>query len=593
MKQNTYFPLVSIIIPVYNGANYMREAIDSALAQTYKNIEIIVVNDGSKDNGKTEEIALSYGDQIHYFSKENGGCASALNVGIKNMKGEYFSWLSHDDLYYPSKIEHQINILNELDNKDTIIYGGYELIDEKSLSLRFIKPDEKYPKEKLNISLFALLRGLAYGCTLLIPTIYFQKIGLFDESLKHTQDYDLFFKIFRIATIHFDSQILVKCRQHPNQSSRIAPNQLEECEVLWMGFLKELTEQEMLTMGGGSIAAFLFDTINFLKYSTPYKKSEQLALEMANKYLNNTKVTVIIPLYNRINWTIEAIESVLIQTHQNFEVFVIDDGSTDDVSKLIETYKKDKRIQYFRRENKGVSSARNFGIEKATGEYIAFLDSDDLFMPDKIETQLRYMAENDKSFSHTSYQKVDEQLKYLSSEDSGTFSGQCFPQIINYCPIAVPTVMAKTSVFRQNLFPENIRNGEDFCVWISIASKNLIGGINKELSQVRITSTNTLSNPRKHAESLINTASYIISHPYLNKYSSLTVGLLSKAITKLKSLKEDVDVTRSDSSGIKKILLGFSNIPSLIRLAIYSIKYNGMHATISRISIWLKRSRSK
>ena len=150
MKQNTYFPLVSIIIPVYNGANYMREAIDSALAQTYKNIEIIVVNDGSKDNGKTEEIALSYGDQIHYFSKENGGCASALNVGIKNMKGEYFSWLSHDDLYYPSKIEHQINILNELDNKDTIIYGGYELIDEKSLSLRFIKPDEKYPKEKLN-----------------------------------------------------------------------------------------------------------------------------------------------------------------------------------------------------------------------------------------------------------------------------------------------------------------------------------------------------------------------------------------------------------------------------------------------------------
>lgn len=152
--------------------------------------------------------------------------------------------------------------------------------------------------------------------------------------------------------------------------------------------------------------------------------------------------------------------------------------------------------------------------------------------------------------------------------------------------------MAKTSVFRQNLFPENIRNGEDFCVWISIASKNLIGGINKELSQVRITSTNTLSNPKKHAESLINTASYIISHPYLNKYSSLTVGLLSKAITKLKSLKEDVDVTRSDSSGIKKILLGFSNIPSLIRLAIYSIKYNGMHATISRISIWLKRSRS-
>lgn len=591
MRQNVYSPLVSIIIPVYNGANYLKESIDSALAQTYKNIEVIVVNDGSKDNRKTEEIALSYGDQIRYFFKENGGCGSALNVGIKNMKGEYFSWLSHDDLYYPGKIEHQINILNKLDNKDTIIYGGYELIDEKSRSLRFIKPDDKYPKEKLDIPLFALLRGLAYGCTLLIPAIYFQKVGLFNESLKHTQDYDLFFKIFRVAKIHFDSQILVKCRQHSTQSSRVVPNNLEECEELWSRFLKELTEEEMLEMGGGSITVFLFDFVAFLKGYTPYRKSEQLALEMANKYLNNTKVSVIIPVYNRIDWTIEAIESVLAQTHQNFEVLVIDDGSTDDVSKLIETCRKDKRIKYFCRENKGVSSARNFGIKKATGEYIAFLDSDDLFMPDKIETQLRYMAENDLSFSHTSYQKVDEQLKYLSFEDSGTFSGQCFPQIINYCPIAVPTVMAKTSVFKQNLFPENIRNGEDFCVWISIASKNLIGGIDKELSQVRITITNTLSNPRKHAESLINTASYIISHPYLSKYSSLTVGLLLKAIIKLKSLKEDVNVTKNGSIGMKKIELGFSIIPSLFKLAIYSIKYDGMRATISKIKRLFEKHR--
>ena len=79
---NTYEPLVSIVIPVYNGANYMRQAIDSALAQTYGNIEIIVVNDGSTDGGETERIALSYGDRIRYFRKENGGCASALNYGI-------------------------------------------------------------------------------------------------------------------------------------------------------------------------------------------------------------------------------------------------------------------------------------------------------------------------------------------------------------------------------------------------------------------------------------------------------------------------------------------------------------------------------
>jgi hypothetical protein len=115
---NSITPKVSIIIPVYNGSNFLREAIDSALAQTYENIEILVINDGSKDNGKTEEIALSYGEKIHYFSKENGGVSSALNMAIKEMTGEYFSWLSHDDLYYEDKVKRQIETLLNLGEKN-------------------------------------------------------------------------------------------------------------------------------------------------------------------------------------------------------------------------------------------------------------------------------------------------------------------------------------------------------------------------------------------------------------------------------------------------------------------------------------------
>src|SRR5579862_6874144 len=103
--KDAFLPLVSIVIPVYNGANYLRAAINSALAQTYKNIEVIVVNDGSRDDGQTDAIAKEYGDRVRYFSKENGGCGSALNFGIANMRGDYFSWLSHDDTYLPRKIE--------------------------------------------------------------------------------------------------------------------------------------------------------------------------------------------------------------------------------------------------------------------------------------------------------------------------------------------------------------------------------------------------------------------------------------------------------------------------------------------------------
>ena len=118
---------VSIIIPVYNGEKYIKEAIESALNQTYTNIEIIVVNDGSKDN--TDEICKSYGNKIKYIKKENGGVATALNTGIKEAKGQYVAWLSHDDLYKENRIEKGMEVLSKLKDKNTIIFSNFELID--------------------------------------------------------------------------------------------------------------------------------------------------------------------------------------------------------------------------------------------------------------------------------------------------------------------------------------------------------------------------------------------------------------------------------------------------------------------------------
>jgi glycosyltransferase involved in cell wall biosynthesis len=97
-------PKVSIIIPVYNWSNYLSEAIESALAQTYKNIEILVINDWSNDNWASEKIALSFGDKINYIYKENGWVATALNLWIEKASWEYISWLSRDNLYYSNKI---------------------------------------------------------------------------------------------------------------------------------------------------------------------------------------------------------------------------------------------------------------------------------------------------------------------------------------------------------------------------------------------------------------------------------------------------------------------------------------------------------
>lgn len=218
-----YKPLVSIIIPVYNGANYMKEAIDSAINQTYENIEVIVVNDGSNDDGKTEEIAKSYAEKIRYVYKENGGVSSALNLGIKEMKGEYFSWLSHDDKYELDKIEKQITLLNKYDNqKNLIVLCGTQQIDKDSKNIstrmekRLMKEDQIINYERVLKSL--LNNGSFNGCALLIHKSIFKECGVFDENLRFCQDIFLWIKIFlKHYNLIYSNDKLVYSRIHDKQ----------------------------------------------------------------------------------------------------------------------------------------------------------------------------------------------------------------------------------------------------------------------------------------------------------------------------------------------------------------------------------------
>lgn len=211
-------PLVSIIIPVYNGATYMREAIESALAQTYPNIEVIVVNDGSADEGKSEKIALSYGDQVRYISKTNGGVSSALNCGIKAMKGEYFSWLSHDDAYMPQKIEVQIKSLKKYSDDKIVSVCLTDTIDAQS---HIIKPASSRHTSGLiswkEATMYMTQNG-ANGCSLLIPKSAFDDAGLFDEQLRYCQDILMWWKICLSGYgLDFCNELGVHYRVHGKQ----------------------------------------------------------------------------------------------------------------------------------------------------------------------------------------------------------------------------------------------------------------------------------------------------------------------------------------------------------------------------------------
>lgn len=228
-----YSPKVSIVIPAYNASNYLAEAIESAMGQTYQNIEIIVVNDGSKDDGATDKLARSYGDKIIYISKENGGSSSALNAGIQAMSGEWFSWLSHDDLYYPQKLERQIAYLNSLATNHTaiennVVFAAAEAIDKNGIVIRKCRMRRARKKaaflERTTDNSHLICKPTEFvfhGCSGLLHKSVFEGVGMFDESLRLLNDYDMWFRIYSHGyRIHYLPEVLVQGRVHAKQVSR-------------------------------------------------------------------------------------------------------------------------------------------------------------------------------------------------------------------------------------------------------------------------------------------------------------------------------------------------------------------------------------
>ena len=177
-------------------------------------------------------------------------------------------------------------------------------------------------------------------------------------------------------------------------------------------------------------------------------------------------ISVIIPTYNRAQRLKKAIGSVLSQSHQEFELIVVDDGSDDNTAELIENYNAD--IVYIRQENRGPAAARNMGIEKARYNLLAFLDSDDWFAGNKLETQIEAMGQNPSCLiSHTNEiwyrngQILNQKLKHKKD------SGDIFARSLELCAVGMSTIMIHREIFeRYGLFDEGFPCCEDYEFWL-------------------------------------------------------------------------------------------------------------------------------
>lgn len=199
------------------------------------------------------------------------------------------------------------------------------------------------------------------------------------------------------------------------------------------------------------------------------------------------KVSIIMPAYNCAKYITESIASVTAQTYTNWELLIVDDASTDNTQQVVEELaKKDSRIKYIRLEkNSGAAVARNTAIEKADGRYMAFLDSDDLWYPEKLKKQLGFMQENGYSFTCTTYEWIDE-----TGKPTGKIKKPFKRADYNLClyygdPIGNSTVIYDAQALGKFFVPP-IRKRNDFAMWLQVLKKEkYIYGLREVLASYR------------------------------------------------------------------------------------------------------------
>ncbi|MBW3587396.1 MAG: glycosyltransferase, partial [Cyanobacteria bacterium 0813] len=394
MSMATSTPQVSVIIPAYNGDRYIAQAVESVLSQTYTNWEIIVVDDGSSD--RTHQVLQPYLDRIRYIYQENQGVAAARNRGIQESQGELIAFLDQDDFFLPDKLAAQVALFRSSDSLG-IVNSGWRLVNEQGETISDIRGWEYLPK--LDFKAW-IVQMPVLPSAMMFSRKWLELVGGFNSEFDSVDDADL---ILRLALLGCEAawlpQVTVCYRQHDKnvsiqkslQQANLfiklkqnlfnqpdLPQHIRELEnpafyeaLTWMAWHLYYTGypvaavdyyQKSFPYTPYSARKTVIDWINRLgaiakAYGFPLIMQSLRNLPQWQQLMSNilpkkaVRVSVIIPTYNCDCYILRAVESVLDQTYQDWEIIVVDDGSTDNTRQILEPYCD--LIQYVYQENQG------------------------------------------------------------------------------------------------------------------------------------------------------------------------------------------------------------------------------------------------
>ena len=416
---------VSIVVPVCNVEQYLRECLDSCINQTLREVEIICVNDGSTDGSL--DILKEYAaadDRVKVIDKDNAGYGHAMNIGMDMATGEYIGIVESDDFAELNMYEELYAIAKE--QELDLVKGDFNRFYGEKDNYRLEYNKTARSDENYNIVINPSENVLCFRFIMNTWSGIYNRNFLINKGIRHNetpgasfQDNGFWFKTFAEAEriMFVDKAYYMNRRDNPN-SSVYNPKKVycanEEYQYIrdYLYSNPELSEKFMYIFSQKRYHTYLF-TLNRIanefkkeyihSFSKDFKEAEEKGeLNQAfftkkewetlhwimrdpdeyyyNFYLKRIKISVILAVYNVAEFLPECIDSLLGQSFNDFEVICVDDGSTDNSYDILYEYSlKDSRVKVYHQENINAGAARNLGLSMAQGEYVIFLDSDDYF----------------------------------------------------------------------------------------------------------------------------------------------------------------------------------------------------------------------
>jgi glycosyltransferase involved in cell wall biosynthesis len=399
--------LFSVVIAVYNNAATLQGCIESVLAQTVADLEVLIVDDGSQDGTATwSECSEIFRDpRLRYIRQDHGGVSMARNRGIIEARGEYIAFLDGDDRWLPGKLEAflpQIEANAEFIYSDAFWDGGRgqsRLYSERS------QPYQGWVQGRLFRANFVCTSTVVVRKELLM------RLGLFNCLLRACEDYLMWLKLAKYVEFSY--------LPVPLTVYRFSPGGLSQTHVLGNYFRLLAIRMMLLDSYREGLWPLLAKVVRcslklpvivlrswWSRYSavrdradadaglgagTVGSSSSRSALgpfEAGSRV--SPRVSVIMSVYNERNYVRHAVDSILAQTWSDFEFLIIDDGSTDDTAGVICEY-TDRRIRLVRQTNQGLERSLNRAILLAQGAYLARMDADDVCRPDRLALQVSFL----------------------------------------------------------------------------------------------------------------------------------------------------------------------------------------------------------